>query len=110
MVSVVSFRMDPEFNRPDYQVTDARYDLLAEWAVTDLGTFFFVVLDALAMAAEVARGEEPFDEWSSENYEVSFTPSVLRLRNLWVPGGGRVSGGPGSYDDRGLLALSGQAA
>jgi hypothetical protein len=86
MVSVVSFRMDPEFNRPDYQVTDARYDLLAEWVVTDLGTFFFVVLDALAMSAEVARGEEPFEEWTSENYEVSFTRSVLRIRNLWVPG------------------------
>jgi hypothetical protein len=78
--------MDPEFNRPDYQVTDERYDLLAEWTVTDLGTFFFVVLDALAMAAEVERGEEPFEEWSSENYEVSFTPSALRIRNLWVPG------------------------
>ncbi|WP_433378553.1 hypothetical protein ACQPZX_11890 [Actinoplanes sp. CA-142083] len=86
MVSVVSFGMDPEFNRPVPRVADERYVLLAEWIVTDLGTFFLALLDALAMADEVARGEEPFEEWSSENYEVSFTPSALRIRNLWVPG------------------------
>ena len=86
MVSVVGFRMDPRFNRPDYQVADPRLDLLGEWIVTDLGTFFLVVLDALAMADDVARGEEPFEEWSSENYEVSFTTALLLIRNLWVPG------------------------
>jgi hypothetical protein len=85
-VSVVSLRIDPTFHRPVYQVEDQRYDLLGEWLTTDLGTFFIVILDALAMADEVARGELPFDEWSSENYAVSFTPAALLISNLWVPG------------------------
>jgi hypothetical protein len=85
-VSVVSLRIDPTFRRPVYQVEDQRYDLLGEWLTTDLGTFFLVTLDALAMTDDVARGEPPFDEWSSENYAVSFTPSALRIANLWVPG------------------------
>jgi hypothetical protein len=85
-VSVVSLRIDPTFRRPVYEVEEQRYDLLGEWLTTDLGTFFLVTLDALAMADDVARSEPPFDEWSSENYAVSFTPSALRITNLWVPG------------------------
>ena len=86
MVSVVSFTMDPRFNRPSFQAADRRYDLLGEWMIADLSRFFLVVLDALAMADDVARGQQPFEEWSSENYEVSFTPSALRIANMWVPG------------------------
>ena len=85
-MSVVSLRIDPTFHRPVYQVEDQRYDLLGEWLTTDLGTFHLVVLDALAMADDVAHGEPPFEEWSSENYAVSFTPSTLRITNSWVPG------------------------
>ncbi|MEU8819658.1 hypothetical protein [Actinoplanes sp. NPDC048796] len=85
-MSVVSLRIDPTFRRPVYQVDDQRYDLLGEWLTTDLGTFFIVILDALAMADEVARGEPPFEQWSSENYAVSFTPTALLITNLWVPG------------------------
>lgn len=85
-MSVVSLRIDPEFRRPVYQVEDQRYDLLGEWLTTDLGTFFLVTLDALAMADDVARGEPPFEQWESENYTVSFTPSALLITNSWVPG------------------------
>lgn len=85
-MSVVSLRIDPTFRRPVYQVEDQRYDLLGEWLTTDLGTFFLVTLDALAMADDVARGEPPFEEWSSENYAVSFTPSALLITKTWVPG------------------------
>ena len=85
-MSVVSLRIDPTFRRPVYQVEDQRYDLLGEWLTTDLGTFFLVTLDALAMADDAARGEPPFEVWSSENYAVSFTPSALLITNSWVPG------------------------
>lgn len=84
-MSVVNVRIDPTLRRPVYEVEDPRYDLLGEWLTTDLGTFFLVTLDALAMADEVTRGEAPFEEWSSENYSVSFTPATLRIVNLWVP-------------------------
>ena len=84
-MSVVSLRIDPTFRRPVYEVEDQRYDLLGEWLTTDLGTFFLVALDALAMADDVARGEPPFEEWSSENYAVSFKPSALLISNSWVP-------------------------
>ncbi len=87
-MSVVSLRIDPTYGRPVFQVEDKRYDLLGEWLTTDLGTFFLATLDALAMADEVARGEPPFEEWSSENYDVSFTPSALSITNVWVPGAG----------------------
>ncbi|WP_240669957.1 hypothetical protein [Actinoplanes solisilvae] len=79
-------RIDPTYRRPVYHVEDQRYDLLGEWLTTDIGTFFLVALDALAMADDVAHGRPPFDEWSSENYAVSFTPSALLITNLWVPG------------------------
>ncbi len=85
-MSVVSLRIDPTYRRPVYHVEDQRYDLLGEWLTTDIGTFFLVALDALAMADDVAHGRPPFDEWSSENYAVSFTPSALLITNLWVPG------------------------
>src|SRR5689334_17604478 len=65
-VSVISFGLTPR-NRPSYQVTDKRYDLLGEWLTTDLSRFFVVVLDALAMADDVAEGRPPFEEWTSEN-------------------------------------------
>ena len=85
-MSVVSLGIDPTYGLPVYQVEDQRYDLLGQWLTADLDRFFLVTLDALAMADDVARGEPPFEEWSSENYAVSFTPSALLITNLWVPG------------------------
>ena len=85
-MSVVSLGIDPTFRRFAHQVEDQRYDLLGQWLTADLGTFFLATLDALAMADDVARGEPPSEEWSSENYAVSFTPSALLITNSWVPG------------------------
>ena len=85
-MGVVSLGIDPTYGLPVYEVEDQRYDLLGQWLTADLDRFFLATLDALAMADDVARGEPPFEQWSSENYAVSFTPSALLITNLWSPG------------------------
>lgn len=84
-MSPIRFSMD-QFNLPLYHVDDKKFDALGEWVTTDVSRFFLVCLDALAMADDVANGRPPFEEWSSENYEVTFTPQSFRVTNLWVPG------------------------
>jgi hypothetical protein len=81
----IDFSID-QHHRPSPHLTDKRDERLAEWVIADISHHFIVCLDALAMADDVARGRPPFEEWSSDNYEVSFTPSTFTVSNNWIPG------------------------
>jgi hypothetical protein len=84
-VAAVTFSMD-QYNAPVYQVSDAQFGALGEWVMMDISRYFLTCLDALAMVDDVIHGREPFEEWSSENYEVSFAPATFTVSNNWVQG------------------------
>ncbi|MDR7278977.1 hypothetical protein [Catenuloplanes atrovinosus] len=81
----VTFSMD-QYNAPIYHATDERYELLGQWAMMDISRYFLACLDALAMIDDVTHGRAPFEEWSSDNYEVTFTSSTFAVSNNWIPG------------------------
>jgi hypothetical protein len=78
------FSLD-QYRLPIADVDDERYRPLAGWMITDISNRALVALDALAMIDDVANGRPPFEEWSSENYEVSVTPQGFTFQNLWLP-------------------------
>ena len=75
------FRMDDHFG-PVTEDKAPGQEVLAGWICTDIGTPFRVLLDALAMINDVALGRPPYDEWSSEGYDVDFSPSGVTIRSL----------------------------
>ena len=79
-----SFSLD-QYRLPVAEVDDERYRRLVNWMITDVSVHPQVALDALAMIDDVANGRPPFEEWSSENYEVSFTSDGLTFQNVWLP-------------------------
>jgi hypothetical protein len=83
-MAVMTFSLD-QFELPLYHAEDEGLWVLGSWITGDISVEKQVCLDALAMAADVSAGRPPFEEWSSENYQVEFTPSVLRIQNLWIP-------------------------
>ena len=83
-MSVVTFEVGLH-NLPACRIQDEKYRALSQWLTADVSRYFATALDALAMADDVANGREPFEEWSSENYEIAFTPETFRVANLWVP-------------------------
>lgn len=82
-MSVISFSLD-QHRLPLAHVDNERYQPLGGWLITDISIHLGACLDALAMIDDVVDGRPPFEEWSSENYEVSFTPQGFAFRNLWV--------------------------
>jgi hypothetical protein len=90
-VGFISFSLD-QFRLPLFQVEDQRYRPLGAWLITDVSKYLGVCLDALAMVDDVANGRPPFEEWSSDKYDVVFTPDGVEFSNQWVEGeGGRYS-------------------
>ncbi|MFI7279999.1 hypothetical protein ACIBOV_07000 [Micromonospora chersina] len=84
-MSFISFALD-QYRLPVFEVDDLRYQPLGGWIITDISRDMLACLDALAMADDVTNGRAPFEPWSSENYEVSFTPDGFVFRNEWVEG------------------------
>ncbi|MCM0675755.1 hypothetical protein NCC78_13800 [Micromonospora phytophila] len=82
-MSLFRFSSD-QFRLPLFHVEDKKYEPLGAWLITDISTYMLVCLDALAMIDDVAHGRAPFEEWSSENYDVAFTPEGVSVRNQWV--------------------------
>ena len=79
----MSFSLD-SFKLPLYEANDSRYLPLGSWITTDITIYKGVCLDALAMIADISAGRPPFEEWDSENYAVSFTPTQVEIQNQWV--------------------------
>jgi hypothetical protein len=75
------FRMDEYFG-PVAEDMDSGREVLAGWITTDIGSSFRVLLDALAMADDAGSGRPPFDEWSSDGYDIAFSPSGVAVRSL----------------------------
>jgi hypothetical protein len=82
-VTSISFAAD-QYGLPTYQTDDPKYQTLGAWLIGDVSNCPLVALDALAMIDEVSKGDEPFEPWSSENYDVAFTPSGVTINNVWV--------------------------
>jgi hypothetical protein len=82
-VTSISFAAD-QYGLPTYQTADPKYQTLGAWLIGDVSNYPLVALDALAMVDEVSKGEEPFEPWSSENYDVAITPSGVTINNIWV--------------------------
>ncbi|MFC3493468.1 hypothetical protein [Glycomyces rhizosphaerae] len=57
-------------------------EVLAGWIATDIGPSFRVLLDALAMIDDVQSGRPPFEEWSSDGYDVQFSPNGVTVQSL----------------------------
>ncbi|THV21753.1 hypothetical protein [Glycomyces paridis] len=55
-------------------------EVLAAWICTDIGRKFRVLLDALAMTDDVRAGGEPFEQWDSEGWDVTFRPDGVTIR------------------------------
>ncbi len=83
VVSFISFSTD-QFRLPLFHVVDERYAALGNWIAGDISNQPLVCLDALAMIDDAAGGRLPFQPWSSENYDVRFTPEGLEFQNLWL--------------------------
>ncbi|MGC3859363.1 hypothetical protein [Micromonospora chersina] len=79
----MTFSID-QFKLPLYQVDDERYEALGVWLTTDISIYFRVCLDALAMIDDVSHGRQPFEEWSSDKFDVHFTPERVSLQNQWL--------------------------
>jgi hypothetical protein len=82
-VQTLSFYLDERFRVPRF-LPDHEYNALGAWLTADVSGYFSVCLDALAMADDVLNGREPFEEWSSDGYEVRFTAETFFVRNLWT--------------------------
>lgn len=82
-MSSMTFSID-QFELPLYQVDDERYEALGVWLITDISIYFKVCLDALAMIDDVSHGRPPFEEWSSDKFDVRFTPDRVSLQNQWL--------------------------
>ncbi|MET8906543.1 hypothetical protein [Micromonospora sp. NPDC004551] len=82
-MSFITFSLD-QFNLPVFRVDDKRYETLGAWLIADVSRHFLVCLDGLAMIDDVSNGRPPFEEWSSENYEVSFASSGVVIQNSWL--------------------------
>ncbi len=82
-MSSMTFSID-QFKLPLYQVDDQRYEALGVWLITDISIYFGVCLDALAMIDDVSNGRPPFEEWSSDKFDVNFTPERVSLQNQWL--------------------------
>ncbi|MDL4816854.1 hypothetical protein [Actinomadura opuntiae] len=83
-MTIMTFSLD-EYRLPIYQAEDGKYQALGAWITTDISIYKKTCLDALAMVHDIVAGRAPFEPWSSENYEVDFSPSGVRIQNLWVP-------------------------
>ena len=79
----LTFRFDQQFGRPLYDSRDPRYNTLGAWLIGDISNVMLVCLDALAMVDDVGRGDEPFQPWDSENYNVTFAPSGVTIQSEW---------------------------
>jgi hypothetical protein len=75
------FRMD-EFFGPVVEGMAPGQEVLAGWIATDIGSSFRVLLDALAMADDARSGRVPFGEWSSDGYDIAFSPSDVTVQSL----------------------------
>ncbi|KAB2369598.1 hypothetical protein [Actinomadura montaniterrae] len=82
---MITFSLDEHYRLPLFEVEDERHRPLAAWITTDISIYKRTCLDALAVVADLVAGRPPFEEWSSENYEVEFGSRGLRFQNLWVP-------------------------
>jgi hypothetical protein len=82
-VDKMMFFADEKSGGPRFR-TDGTYSALGEWLLSDISASFLICLDALAMADDVLHGRDPFEEWSSDNFEVTFTPETFSARNLWT--------------------------
>ncbi|WP_446218102.1 hypothetical protein [Micromonospora sp. IBHARD004] len=82
-MTFITFSLN-QFNLPAYQVKDDRYTTLGVWLITDISRQFLVCLDGLAMIDDVAAGRAPFEEWSSDKFEVEFTQQGVLLQNQWL--------------------------
>jgi hypothetical protein len=82
-MSFMSFSLD-NLTLPLYHAEDGKYQPLGAWIITDISIYKGVCLDALAMIADVSAGRPPFEDWDSENYTVSFTPTEISIQNNWV--------------------------
>jgi hypothetical protein len=87
-VSFIRFSVDQQYRLPLFDVDDQKYRALGAWLIADISKHMLVCLDALAMIDDVANGRPPFEVWSSENYDVAFTPQGLTFSNLWLDGEG----------------------
>ena len=67
-----------------FHVDDPKYRALGAWIITDISVYMQVALDALAMIDDVSKGDEPFEPWSSEHYDVAFSRQGLKFRNQYV--------------------------
>ncbi|MEU1842320.1 hypothetical protein [Micromonospora sediminicola] len=72
------------FGLPLFQATDARYEALGVWLASDISVYFRVCLDALAMIDDVSNGRAPFEEWSSDKFDVHFGTHRVTLQNQWL--------------------------
>jgi len=75
------FRMDDYFG-PVVDEPAKGQEVLAGWICTDINVPFRVLFDALAMIDDAAHGRPPYDEWSSEGYDVNFAPTGVTIRSL----------------------------
>lgn len=82
-MSFISFSLGP-YNLPTYHIKDDRYMTLGVWLITDISIYLQTCLDGLAMLDDVIHGREPFEEWSSDKFDVSFRPDGVTLQNLWL--------------------------
>ncbi|MQM28902.1 hypothetical protein [Glycomyces albidus] len=53
--------------------------MLGSWVCWDVGRRFGVLLDALAMADQVGKGDKPFAPWDSEGFAVAFEPDGVTI-------------------------------
>ena len=81
----IAFSLDG-FRLPLYEVADQRYETLGVWLISDISIYFRACLDALEMVDDVSNGRRPAEEWSSDKFEVGFTPERVSLQNLWLEG------------------------
>lgn len=84
-MSSFNFSLD-QYGLPTFQVSDPSYNALGGWLISDISRYMLVALDALAMIDDVSHGEEPFEQWSSENYVVNISPKGVTLSDVWTEG------------------------
>ncbi|MEU0152653.1 hypothetical protein [Micromonospora fulviviridis] len=79
----ITFALD-QFGLPVYEADDPRYEALGVWLITDVSRSFLVCLDGLAMVDDVSHGQPPFEEWSSDKFDVTFGSDGVSMRNQWL--------------------------
>ncbi|MET8837892.1 hypothetical protein ABZV78_28825 [Micromonospora sp. NPDC004540] len=81
----MTFSVD-QFRLPLFHIADERYRALGAWLITDVSIYHASCLDALAMIDDVSHGRQPFEEWSSDKYDVTLTSDGIDFQNQWVAG------------------------